>query len=69
VGTLECREHSSGGRAPVQGTGYLDHERVWLANIAIGSLWWTGLFGDPLALFYIAPGTRFPGQKELSEKG
>jgi hypothetical protein len=30
--------------------GYLDPEGVWLANIAIGSPWWTGLFGDPRAL-------------------
>ncbi len=42
--------------------GYVDPERVWLANIRIGSPWWTGLFGDPRALSYIVPQVlKFPG--------
>jgi hypothetical protein len=43
--------------------GYLDHERVWLANIAIGMAFWAGLFGDPRALSYCVPHVlKFPGR-------
>jgi hypothetical protein len=37
-------------------SGYLDPERLWLANIAIAKPpWWAGLFGDPRAVAYVVP--------------
>ena len=45
----------------------LDPERVWLANLAIGSPWWTGLFGDPRAFwalsYYVSNVIRFPERR------
>jgi hypothetical protein len=32
----------------------LDRGRVWMANIAIGSPWWIGLFGDPRAAWALS---------------
>ena len=48
--------------------GHLDPQRVWLANITIGSPWWTGLFGDPRAAwslsFWMPPNVlRFPERR------
>jgi hypothetical protein len=44
--------------------GYLDPERLWLANIAIGMPFCAGLFGDPRALSYVVPQVlKFPGMR------
>jgi hypothetical protein len=34
--------------------GWTDPRRMWLANIAIGSPWWIGLFGDPRAAWALS---------------
>ena|SRR5216684_6333559 len=62
-----ARRMAERGVGPTDGLfGQIDQiqERVWLANVVIGSPWWTGLFGHPreaCAVSYYVPNViRFP---------